>query len=33
METIMVLVLEESEEITAEMLKPLLASVKKDSKV
>ncbi|KAK9067878.1 hypothetical protein SSX86_011989 [Deinandra increscens subsp. villosa] len=30
METIMVLVLEESEEIPAQMLKPLLASVKKD---
>ncbi|KAI7749512.1 hypothetical protein M8C21_001877, partial [Ambrosia artemisiifolia] len=32
MENIMVLVLEESEEIPAEMLKPLLASVKKDNK-
>nr|XP_043627353.1 dentin sialophosphoprotein-like isoform X2 [Erigeron canadensis] len=31
MESIMVLVLEESEEIPVEMLKPLLASVKKDS--
>lgn len=33
MENIMVLVLEESEEISVEMLKPLLASVKKDSEV
>ncbi|XP_076951233.1 uncharacterized protein LOC143624472 [Bidens hawaiensis] len=32
MENIMVLVLEESEEIPVEMLKPLLASVKKDTK-
>ncbi|XP_076948936.1 uncharacterized protein LOC143621383 [Bidens hawaiensis] len=32
MENIMVLVLEESEEIPVEMLKPLLASVKKDNK-